>query len=225
MVLYPCEDKEVYMSIHILGAMRDELSAIDTSLPTIQMGIGKVNASIAMSRLLAQGIGPTDIVLVVGTAAAADPALSIGDVVISTHAGFHDVDVTALGFLPGQVPYDPLLDFQSDDELGRLAKKTCTDLDIPFQMGRVLSGDQFVANPSDVHRIRKTFNASCIEMETAAVAQTLFKDRETAAARWLAIRVISDLADKSAAVDFPTFLPQAAQKISKIVSHLVNQLD
>ena len=213
------------MTIHILGAMSEELAAIDTTLNIIQMGVGKVNAAIAATRLIERGLGPDDIVLIVGTAAAAWSDLSIGDVVIGRSAQYHDVDVTSLGFAPGQVPFDPRLRFPADDALSICAYQTCRELDIRAVRGHVVSGDQFISDPAEVRWIRKVHHAYCIEMETAAVAQALFKDRETAAARWLAIRIISDLADKSAPVDFPTFLPRAAETLSQIVSGMLEQID
>lgn len=211
------------MSVYILGAMAEELAAIDPSLNPIQMGVGKVNAAIAATRLIERGLQSDDIVLVIGTAAAAWSELEIGDVVIGRTAVSHDVDVTSLGFEPGQVPYDPRRLFDADDVLSARAYVTCHHkLGLRTYRGRVASGDQFIADPADVHRIRKVHKAWCIDMETAAVAQALYKDREKPAARWLAVRIISDLADKSAPVDFPTFLPQAAQTLSNIVSGILS---
>lgn len=210
------------MSICILAAMSEELSAIGKSLTTHRTGVGKVNATLTTCSVLARDSARESTILIVGTAAACDPSLQIGDVVIASGAGHHDVDVTALNFAPGQIPFEDKWFWQSDDTLAHRALEICQELGLPHTHGPILTGDQFIADPTRVVWIHETFGAACIEMETAAVAQTCAKFiHEQHTVRWLGIRVISDLADKSAHVDFPTFLPQAAQTIASIVERLV----
>ncbi|NQV89098.1 MAG: 5'-methylthioadenosine/adenosylhomocysteine nucleosidase [Parcubacteria group bacterium] len=211
------------MSIHILAAMAEELAAIDPSLSAHKIGVGKVNAALATCGVLAQDADAESIVLVVGTAAACDPSLKIGDVVIATGTGHHDMDVTALNFAPGQIPFEEKWFWKSDERLVQHTTAVCQELGLRHSTGHILTGDQFVTDPARVAWIHETFGAACIEMETAAVAQVCHRfnsSRHTV--RWLGIRVISDLADKSAPVDFQTFLPQAAQTIGRIINALLN---
>ncbi len=212
------------MSIQILAAMAEELAAIDPSLSAHKIGVGKVNAALATCSVLAQDPDDESIVLIIGTAAACDPSLKIGDVVIATGAGHHDVDVTALNFAPGQIPFEDKWFWESDELLAQQAAAVCQELGLRHSTGHILTGDQFVTDPARVAWIHRTFGAACIEMETAAVAQVCHRfNSPTHAVRWLGIRVISDLADKSAPVDFQTFLPQAAQTIAIIVEELVRR--
>ena len=74
-------------------------------------GIGKVAASIATTILL-ERFAP-DCVINTGSAGGFDPELHVGDVVISNDVRHHDVDVTAFGYEPGQLPQQPAA-FASD---------------------------------------------------------------------------------------------------------------
>lgn len=210
------------MSIHILAAMKEELQAFSRqTFDLTATGVGKVNAAIAASGLCHST--EENIVLFVGTAAACDPSLEIGDVVISTDTLHHDVDVTPLGFAPGQIPFNEDWSWKSDVELRAEAVRACEELDLRFTQGRIITGDQFVADPSRVAQLRETFQASAIEMETAGFAQSAHAlNRSDCNLRWLGVRVISDKADKSAPVDFETFLPRASETLARIVQRIVD---
>ena len=213
------------MYLDILGAMDEELADIPAFLRPRRMGVGKVNAAIAATRILDMTTVDQEIViLIVGTSAAVDPQLKIGDVVIADRTAYHDVDVTALGFAHGQIPFEEQWSWSSDRLLLERTTDVCQHLGIPYVVGSVLTGDQFVSNSERVSWIRETFGASAIDMETAAIAQTLARTSPTQRFHWISIRVISDLADKSATVDFTFFLPQAAKTLSKIVTQLITRI-
>jgi adenosylhomocysteine nucleosidase len=214
------------MTVHILAAMREELQALSSLKHNLTVtGVGKVNAAIAASRLLT-GLWCTQElsqILLVGTAAACDPDLEIGDVVISTDTLHHDVDVTSLGFAPGQIPFNRDWIWESDEHLRERAEDVCAELGIRHVTGRIITGDQFVCDPERVAALHKTFGAACIEMETAGLAQALAprEHLDDFSVPWLGIRVISDKADKSAPVDFNEFLPRASETLSRIVKGIL----
>lgn len=213
------------MSVHILAAMKEELQAFPRSvLDATPVGVGKVNAAIAAAKLHLTRIDGEDTILFVGTAAACDPDLEIGDVVISTDTLHHDVDVTVLGFAHGQIPFNEDWIWESDAVLRTQAVRACEDLGLKFTQGRIITGDQFVADPDRVAQLRKNFHASAIEMETAGFAQTVHQlNNSSRRLRWLGIRVISDKADKSAPVDFETFLPRASETLVRIIQNIITQ--
>ncbi len=215
------------MSLDIIAAMEEEIAELPKELGALKIGVGKVNAAAATVELIClSGLIRRKFILIVGTAAAADPSLEIGDVVIASGAGYHDVDVTALNFAPGQIPFEDTWFWESDGELAHRALKICQELGLPHTHGPILTGDQFVTDPERVAWIHETFGASAIDMETAAVAQVCHRfNVPLLPPRWLGIRVISDLADKSAPVDFSTFLPQAAKTIAQIVTRLIDVID
>lgn len=180
-------------------------------------GIGKVNAAALTQALLTHGAAR---LIFTGVAGAVQPGLRVGDLVVSTDAVQHDVDVTALGYEPGRVPGEPL-NWPADPELRRLALEAGGELEgVHVVEGRIASGDQFVADPARVRALRERFGAACAEMEGAAVAQVC--------ARWgvpfVIIRSISDSADKSAHVDFRSFTPLAAARAKRLVRGILRRL-
>ena len=71
--------------------------------------------------------------------------------------------------------------------------------------GRVVSGDQFISDQKKKDWLIETFHGYCTEMEGAAIAQAAYLN----GIPFLIIRAISDKADNSANVDYPTFEAQA----------------
>ncbi len=226
----------------VVAALKEEIALVRRAgnrvIPVV-CGVGKVNAALALGRAIQdpRNFDPglersmDDIrfstqwnVLVVGTAGAADPSLDIGDVVVATDAVFHDVDVAALGFAPGQIPYEESWRWKS---YGKRAAEVARGLGHRVIEGTIATGDHFVSDPERVAWIHRTFGARCIDMETAAVALACDKQEPRVAGRggiyatWTAIRVISDRADRSAPVDFQAFLPTAAKTIAEIVKEMV----
>ena len=212
------------MNTIVLAAMEEELACVakNAGVRVRCCGVGKVNAALAVTACMSPG-ARHETIIVIGTSGAADPRLEVGDVVIATDTLFHDVDVTALGFAPGQIPFAEKWRWESDLSLIGLAHTAVRQANGRVTFGRVVTGDRFVSDPSDVAHIYETFGASAIDMETAAVAMAVERSPEFqhGATRWCSIRIISDRADKSAAADFPAFLPRTAETIGRIVEEIV----
>lgn len=176
-------------------------------------GIGKVNAAALTQALLARGAGA---VLFTGVAGAIDPALRVGDLVVAQDALQHDVDVTALGYARGQVPGEPLV-WTADPALRDLVKDAASEVaateGVRCVVGRVASGDAFVADPRRVAELRRAFGATCAEMEGAAVAQVC----AGWGVPWAIVRSVSDTADHDAHVDFRAFTEVAAARAVAVV--------
>lgn len=180
-------------------------------------GIGKVNAA-ALAQLLV-GEGATRVIFT-GVAGALAPELEVGDLVISTDAVQHDVDVRALGYARGEVPGEAL-SWRADETLLRAALAAAGSLaEVRAVAGRVLSGDQFIADPERVRGLREAFGGLCAEMEGAAVAQVCSR----AGVGFVIIRSISDRADGGAELDFRTFTPLAARRAKTVVLGMLEQL-
>ena len=186
-------------------------------------GIGKVNAAMVTQLLLRYG---AERVIFTGVAGAVAEGLEVGDLVVGRDAVQHDIDLTALGYEPGQVPEEPV-SWSTDERLRALALEVARELagaegfeGVTVVEGRIASGDQFVADPERVRWLRDTFGASCVEMEGAAVAQTC--------ANWdvpfLVIRSISDVAGHDAGIDFLTFTPLAAQRAKEVVRGMLARM-
>ena len=87
-------------------------------------------------------------------------------------------------------------------------------------VGRIASGDQFIADRDRKNRIIKLFNAYCAEMEGAAVAHTCYLNRIP----FVVIRSISDNANGEAGMDFAEFSKHAALNSARIVEAMVKEL-
>ncbi|EHQ59578.1 adenosylhomocysteine nucleosidase [Paenibacillus dendritiformis C454] len=182
-------------------------------------GVGKVNAAVT-TQVLIDRFGAKQ-VLFTGVAGAIHPELNIGDIVISTYCMHHDMDVTALGFEPGVIPFQETSRFEADGALIQLAEQVCAEL-FPgrYLKGGVLSGDQFIASRDKVKALFETFPGSaCTEMEGAAVAQVC----HIHAIPFVIIRSMSDKADGSAHVNFAEFTVEAALHSYQIIERMVSQ--
>ena len=183
----------------------------------VRSGIGKVNAGIC-TQILADVYG-VDAVINTGIAGSLNAAIDIGDVVLSTDTLQHDMDATGFGYEPGVIPRMETSVFQADENLRNLAKAACQKVnpDIKVFEGRVVSGDQFISDKAKKQYIEENFKGFCTEMEGAAIAQTAYLNNIP----FLIIRAISDKADDSATVDYPTFEAKAIENSVKLVKEMV----
>lgn len=182
-------------------------------------GAGKVNAAVCTEILISTY--EVEAVVFTGVAGALHPDLEIGDVVVSTECQQHDVDASALGIPTGTIPYHPRSVFPADEQLVQAARRAGEEMiDHATYAGKVLSGDQFIANRERVKSLYEQFGGWCTEMEGAAVAQVC----DMHELLFVIIRSISDKADHSANVNFPEFVEMAAAQSYRIVKRMLEML-
>ncbi|MGN8962541.1 5'-methylthioadenosine/adenosylhomocysteine nucleosidase [Bariatricus sp. HCP28S3_D3] len=186
----------------------------------VRSGIGKVNAGIC-AQILAD-LFEVDTLINTGVAGSLDAAIDIGDIVISTDAVQHDMDVSALGDPVGQIPRMDTFAFPADERLVQLAVQANEEAnpDIHTFTGRVVSGDQFVSDGAVKERLVTQFQAKCTEMEGAAIAQAAYLNKISC----VIIRAISDKADNSSTMDYPTFEKQAITHTVRLVRNLMGKV-
>ncbi|MBX7435105.1 5'-methylthioadenosine/adenosylhomocysteine nucleosidase [Mycobacterium sp. Y57] len=199
-------------------------------------GMGKVNAAV-VATLLADRFGCRAVVFS-GVAGGLDPALEIGDIVISDRAIQHDAGVIdddrLEHYQAGHVPFinptellgyvvDPLL---RDRVRRRLAGLTLPPLsraaggtDAPPQItyGTVLTGDQFLHCETTRDRLHGELGGSAVDMEGGAVAQVC----ASFGIPWLLIRALSDLAGRDSRFDFAAFVDEVAAGSATILRRLL----
>ena len=184
----------------------------------VQCGIGKVNAALCV-QMLCDFYGVTHLVNT-GIAGSLDAALDIGDLVISQDAMYHDVDVTNFGYVPGQMAGMPA-SFEADSALVDAAFAAAEAVNPGHtRLGRVASGDQFVCDAGLKEKIIAVTGASCTEMEGAAIAQAAYRN----GIPFVIIRAISDKADNSADMDYPTFERIAAHRCAAVTRTFAGML-
>ncbi len=179
----------------------------------VMCGVGKVSAAMCV-QILADLFEVTHIINT-GVAGSLNAKLDIGDILVSVDAIQHDVDVTPLGYEPGQIPGIPVLSFRADDEMRRVALEQCKRVnpDIAVVEGRVVSGDAFISAGETKDRLISIFHGDCAEMEGASIAQAAYLNHLP----YLVLRAISDKADDSAHEDYPSFEKKAAEHCAKLV--------
>lgn len=185
----------------------------------VQCGIGKVNAALC-TQILCDLFGVTHLVNT-GIAGSLCNDLDIGDMVVSQDAMYHDVDAVAFGYPMGKVPGMNVTAFPADETMIAYAFAAAEKVNPGHtKIGRVASGDQFVASREVKDRIVSITHALCTEMEGTAIAQTAYRNRLP----FVILRAISDKADDSTHMDYPTFESIAAHRCAAVTQTLAKHL-
>ena len=234
--------------IGIIGAMEDEISLLRSVMETphsvtmgafefyegklegknivlLRCGIGKVSAAVGCA-LLIHAFKP-DFVINTGSAGGIDPALHFGDVIVSTGLLYHDVDVTAFNYAPGQLPGQPQI-FPADEKLIVRAEQALDELKrekiLPAGLnhcrGLIGTADTFMHQPESIAAVRLKFpDVAAVEMEGAAIAHCcrLFS------VPVLVIRALSDIAGVESPVKFDEFLPIASKNSAETVRRIIRK--
>ena len=184
----------------------------------VQCGIGKVNAALCV-QILCDCYGVTHLVNT-GIAGSLCAELDIGDLVVSRDAMYHDFDCHAFGYPIGKVPGLPVT-FDADQKMVEYAFAAAEEVNPGHnRIGRVASGDQFICDKSQKEHIIAVTEAQCTEMEGAGIAQTAFRNQIP----FVILRAISDKADDSAEMDYPTFERIAADRCAKVTMALARRI-
>ncbi len=186
----------------------------------VRSGVGKVNAALC-TQILVDIFNVTHIINT-GVAGSLNAKLDIGDILVSKDALHHDVDVTIFGYKLGEVPQLGLREFPADEHLVTLALEACRKVnpDIHAIPGRVVSGDQFISENEIKEKLIQEFHGDCAEMEGASIAHGAYLNHVP----FVIIRAISDKADNSAEMDYPTFEAAAAKHSAALVRELVKNI-
>lgn len=185
----------------------------------VQCGVGKVNAAIS-AQVLCSCYGVTHLVNT-GIAGSLDAALDIGDLLISRDAVYHDFDCTAFSYPHGKVPGMDVVAFPADETMIARAQAAAETVHPGHVvLGRVASGDQFVCSAQQKEDIITLTQGQCTEMEGAAIAQTAYRNHIP----FVIIRAISDKADGSAEMDYPTFERLSAHRCAEVTRHMARGL-
>ena len=189
------------------------------SAGVVQCGVGKVNAALC-AQILCDCYGVTAIVNT-GIAGSLCSELDIGDLVISRDAIHHDFDLRFWGRPVGQVPGFDVTAFPADGKLMELAFGAAESVNPGHnRIGRVASGAQFICSREQKEMIIANTQAICAEMEGASIAHAAYRN----GVPFVILRAISDKADDSAEMDYPTFEAIAAQRCAQVTMLLAEEL-
>ena len=226
------------VDIAVIGAMEPEVQALiaalegkscetvsgitvhtgkigEKTVAVAKCGIGKVFAAVCAQTLILK-YSP-DLVINTGVGGALRSGITTGDIVVADSLCQHDMDTSAIGDPKGLVSGINVIYFDADRRAGEILLSAAEELGLNAILGRIASGDKFIASSNDKARIIADFGADACEMEGCAVAQTAYINGTPFAV----VRAISDSADGEATMDYPTFLPIAARNSTNLTLALI----
>ena len=182
-----------------------------------ESGIGKTNAA-RTTQILIDYYKP-EAIFNIGVAGGIAKNLKVGDVIISTSLVQHDFDITAFNHPKGYIP-NIGNNIPIDNRLLNTTKTILDTNNISYKEGLIASGDICCTKGSMATKINTQFNALCVEMEGASIAQTAYLSKTPC----LVIRSISDCPDNNNKVTYEEFLETSSNKVAQIMyAILINQ--
>lgn len=181
-------------------------------------GVGKVNAA-RTTQILIDNYN-VDMVINIGVAGGVNPNLAIGDIIIGEKLVQHDFDITAFNHEKGYIP-DIGVFISSDDYLIKLAEKALLNNDYSFTKGVIASGDIFCTDEAMSVKIANKFNALCVEMEGASIAQVCY----LAHIPFLVLRSISDIPNNDNVITYEEFLESSSKNVAVVLKNILEKID
>lgn len=186
----------------------------------LKTGVGKVNSAVGANTVIRE-FG-ADKIIFTGVAGAINRDLDVADVVISKDLVQHDVDLTAFGRPMGLIPGEEKIEFVADPELIKLAEESAIKVlgKDKVMIGRIATGDQFIADKEKVRFLGEQFKADAVEMEGASVAQVA----QIYGVPFVVLRALSDKADGGAEMVYDEFVQIAANNSAEIVKEMLKNM-
>ena len=204
---------------HISNPVSETISGIEVVRGTIMgrevvtavCGIGKVFAAMCAQTMILTY--HPECVINTGVAGTLTDKLSIGHIAVSSAVVQHDMDTSALGDPKGLISGINVVEIPADEALSGKLLACAKEMDINAVCGVIASGDQFVASGERKEFITGQFGAIACEMEGAAIGQVCYVNKVP----FCVLRAISDSADGSSHMDYPTFVTLAAEQSVKLM--------
>ena len=178
---------------------------------TAVCGIGKVFAAMCAQTMILRY--KPDCIVNTGVAGTLTDKLTIGSIAVSSAVVQHDMDTSALGDPVGMISGINKVLLPASGDLCDQLSACATVLGIRTETGVIASGDQFISSSEKKDAIVKAFGAIACEMEGAAIGQVCYVNRVP----FCVLRAISDSADGSSHMDYPTFVGMAAEQSVKLL--------
>lgn len=224
------------MKIGIIFAMKEEMNALlkyikidkeikiydlvfyisnynNIELILVESGIGKVNSA-RTTQILIDNFN-INYIFNIGVAGGIEDSLNVGDIVVAEKLVQHDFDITAFNHNKGHIPNIGTY-INSSEYLLNLIK----NIDNSIKIGVIASGDIFITHVNMSKNINKKFNALCVEMEGASIAQVAYLCNIP----FIVIRSISDVPNNNNTITYDKFLEISSNKVAKLMIHIIDNL-
>lgn len=185
----------------------------------VKSGVGKVNAA-RTTQILIDNI-KVDYIFNIGVAGGISNILNVGDIVIGECLVQHDFDITAFDHEKGYIPEIGVY-IKSDEYLYTIANNVLRENnEINVLSGVIASGDIFCTELSMSQKINQKFNALCVEMEGASIAQIC----HLCHIPFLVLRSISDTPNNNNVITYEQFLEKSSKNIAEAMYKILNKLN
>ena len=206
------EERDIYELTFVKGKINGKKVIV------VKCGIGKVNAA-RTTQILIDNFKISKIINI-GAAGGINPELKIQDIVIGEKIVQYDFDTSSVGdYEKGEIQGVGKY-IRSDFELINICKKVLkkrVDNSINVVIGTIATADIFCSDPEMAKKVRDEFEADCVEMEGAAIAQVCFLDKIP----FLVIRGISDTPNGHNEMDYYTYCHIAAKHAAEFLQDLL----
>lgn len=227
--------------VGIVFAMSEELQALKQYLPItkeynifelkfyestinnievilVESGVGKVNAA-RTTQILIDNM-KVDYIFNIGVAGGISNKLSVGDIVLGEKLVQHDFDITAFNHEKGYIPSVGVY-IDTDTYLLNIANEVLTNMsEVNHYRGIIASGDIFCTETKMSEKINSKFNALCVEMEGASIAQVCYLSHVP----FLIIRSISDVPNNNNTITYEEFLLSSCNVVAKVMQEILIKL-
>lgn len=191
----------------------------DIECVLVKCGVGKVNAA-RTTQILIDNI-KVDYIFNIGVAGGISDILKVGDIVIAESLVQHDFDITAFDHEKGYIPEIGVY-IKTDEYLYTVANNILrNESEQNIVSGVIASGDIFCTELSMGQKINKKFNALCVEMEGASIAQIC----HLCHIPFLVLRSISDTPNNNNVITYEKFLETSSKNIANAMSKILNKLN
>ena len=186
-------------------------------LVLVESGVGKVNAARA-TQILIDKMNPKYI-FNVGVAGSVSGSVDVMDIVVSDKLVQHDFDITGFDHEKGYIPNVGIY-MDADKYLLDITKNV--NIDIKVHIGTIASGDIFITDKNMSSKINNKFNALCVEMEGASIAQVC----TLSSVPYLVIRSISDSPNQNDnnKITYEEFLEKSCKIVSDYLKEIIEKI-
>lgn len=171
---------------------------------TVLCGIGKVNAAVATTLLIEEGV---DVLINFGLSGGIS-GVGRGETIVATRFLEHDFDLTPLGYKKAEKPNQNYI-YESDPRLVAIFEKCYKGI----KTGTVVTGDSFICDEKVRDMLRDNFCAIACDMETAAIAYVA----TAMGVPFVSVRRVSDDAGETATDDYRQMNSLADSSLMEIV--------
>lgn len=199
---------------NIMGSVFYNGKIADKSVVVAECSIGKVNAAITATSMIAKY--DPDIIINTGIAGSINNSLHVMDVLIADKVSLHDEGEVFERYYPFATS------FEINNKWVDLAKQAFFDTHKnnvnELYIGEVITGDEYVESEFKKEEIKKRFcNAYAVDMECGAIAKVCYRSKKDL----VIIKTISDEANDDANLSYDEFIDKASQSSANIVLELI----